>query len=60
MSHLALIPILRTLPGWPEVADPGLWDILSLILLIPVAVFAVITVAVLGPTWFGRGKTSAE
>ena len=56
MSYLALIPVLETLPGWPEVVEPGLLDILVLTVGIPVAIAAVVTLAFMGPHWFGRSQ----
>ncbi len=62
MSHPALVPPLetRTLPGWPEVYNPSLLDILLLTAGIPLAITAVLALAIMGPSWFrsARAKES--
>lgn len=60
MSHLALIPVLETLPGWPEVIEPSLFDTLALTVGLPVAIGAVITLAYMGPHWFRRSQERAQ
>lgn len=56
MSHLALIPSLQTLPGWPEAYVPGAMDILTVILFVPAAIAAVFAFITLGPAWFRRSQ----
>ncbi len=60
MSHLALIPSLETftVPGWPEVYDPTFWDSGVLLFGIPLAISAVVALAVMGPEWFRRTQPS--
>ncbi len=62
MSHLALIPALEThtMPGWPEVYDPSLANILVLVLGFPLAISAVVALIVMGPEWFRRSKVGSE
>ncbi|MFT3877560.1 MAG: hypothetical protein QM708_14235 [Propioniciclava sp.] len=61
MSHLALIPLLESLPGWPQEAEPAVLDILVVILGIPLGITAVITVLFMGPHWLRRSQgKSAE
>lgn len=64
MSHLALLTLLETrvLPGWPEVYQPSVLDILLLTVGIPFALLAVLALGILGPHWFrqSRGTTSGE
>ena len=43
--------MLETLPGWPEVHDPSLLEILTLILFIPGAIALAFLVAFLAPGW---------
>ena len=57
MSHLALIPLLESLPGWPQEYEPGLMDILPLVLGIPLLIAAVITLFMMGPAWVRRSRT---
>ncbi|MBK8462437.1 MAG: hypothetical protein IPL36_05230 [Nigerium sp.] len=57
MSHLALIPLLESLPGWPQEYEPGLMDILPLVLGIPLLIAAVITLFMMGPAWLRRSRT---
>ncbi len=56
MVHLALLPILETLPGWPEVTEPALIDTLALVLVWPAAIAAVFALAIMGPHWFRGGQ----
>ena len=61
MVHLALLPILETLPGWPESTDPALIDTLAVTLLWPAAIAAVFALAIMGPKWFRTAQApSAE
>lgn len=60
MSHLALIPVLEALPGWPEVYSPGLLDIGLLILGWPLAIAAVITLFFMGPHWFRKSQGTGK
>lgn len=46
--------LLETLPGWPEVHDPSLLEILTLILFIPGAIALAFLVAFLAPGWRSR------
>lgn len=61
MSHLTLLPLLEThtVPGWPEVYDPSVLHILVLTVALPVALCAVVTLAVMGPVWFQRSKAGS-
>ena len=56
MSHLVL-PALETLPGWPEVVEPSLFDILLLTAIIPIGAALVMTLLGMGPTWFKRASS---
>lgn len=56
MSHLALIPT-RALPGWPEVYSPSLLDSFIVILGIPLAITAVVTLFLMGPHWFRQSQS---
>ncbi|QIK71175.1 hypothetical protein G7070_01330 [Propioniciclava coleopterorum] len=60
MSHVALFPLLEThtVPGWPEVYDPTLWNIGALVLGIPLAISAVVALIVMGPEWFRRSQSA--
>ncbi|WP_232547544.1 LapA family protein [Propioniciclava soli] len=60
MTHLLGLPILQTLPGWPEAYTPTLMDMLWLVLIIPFGIGAVFTLFILGPTWFRRSHPSTE
>ncbi|MFP5416306.1 MAG: hypothetical protein ACLGHZ_05440 [Actinomycetes bacterium] len=60
MPQPALIPVFETLPGWPEVVEPGLFDTLALIVGWPVGIAAVITLAALGPAWFRRSQGASR
>lgn len=62
MSHLALIPSLETftVPGWPEVYDPTVWDSGVLLLGIPLAISAVVALIVMGPEWFRRSRATGS
>ncbi len=57
MSHLALIPLLESLPGWPQEYEPGLMDILPVVLGIPLLITGVATLFLMGPTWLRRSRT---
>ena len=56
MSLLAVIPLLESLPGWPDVVEPSLMDILVLVLGIPFAIGAVVTLFLMGPHWFRKAQ----
>ena len=55
MSHLALIPTYH-LPGWPEVYSPTLMDSFLIIVAIPVAMAAVVTLFFMGPHWLRKSQ----
>ncbi|MFT4217040.1 MAG: hypothetical protein QM619_07630 [Micropruina sp.] len=50
-----LIP-LKTLPGWPEVADPTVIESLTVLLGVPAAIAAVILILGMAPSWFGADR----
>ena len=56
MSHLALIPVLESLPGWPDVVEPSVLDIGLVTVGIPAAIAAVVTVLFLGPHWLKKSQ----
>lgn len=56
MSHLALITLLETLPGWPDVVEPSLMESLVILAGIPAAIAVVATVAIMGPQWFRQSQ----
>ena len=58
MSHLAVLTVLETrvLPGWPEVVDPSVLDILLLTVGIPLAITAVLALGILGPHWYRQSR----
>lgn len=56
MSHLALIPVLESLPGWPQEYDPSVLDILVVILGVPAGIAAVMALFIMGPTWLRRAR----
>ena len=51
MPHLTLFPLLEThtVPGWPEVYNPSLNDVLLFTVALPVAIALPIALAVMGP-----------
>ncbi|HOQ54207.1 MAG TPA: hypothetical protein PLF56_11420 [Micropruina sp.] len=51
---IGLIP-LDTLPGWEPAADPTALQTLTVLLGIPTAIFAVILLLTMAPSWFHRG-----
>lgn len=54
-----LLP-LETLPGWEEAANPTVIETFMLLLGIPGAIFAVILLLLMAPSWLGRsGEQSA-
>lgn len=55
VMQLVLLP-LQTLPGWPSVPDLSVVHLLSLTLFIPLAITAVITALVMGPSWRAKGE----
>ena len=55
MSHLALIPT-HHLPGWPEDYSPTLMDSFLIIVAIPVAMAAVVTLFFMGPHWLRKSQ----
>ena len=57
MSHLALIPLLESLPGWPQEYEPGLMDIFPVVLGIPLLITAVVALFFMGPHWLRRSRT---
>ena len=42
---------LETLPGWPAVTEPTTLELLVLMVFLPLAGAAVITLLTLGPSW---------
>ncbi|MFT4226545.1 hypothetical protein [Micropruina sp.] len=46
-----LIP-LKTLPGWPEAADPTAIQSLTVLLGVPAAIALVLLLLVMAPSWF--------
>ena len=56
MPHLTLFPLLEThtVPGWPEVYNPSLNDVLLFTVALPVAIALPIALAVMGPAWLRR------
>lgn len=56
-AHMQLVLIgLKTLPGWPSVPDLSMVHLLALTLFIPLAITAVITAIVLGPSWRAKAE----
>ncbi|MBK8445530.1 MAG: hypothetical protein IPL41_02090 [Micropruina sp.] len=49
-----LLP-LETLPGWEEAANPTVIETLTILIGIPAAIFAVILLLGMAPSWLGRG-----
>ncbi|HRL50203.1 MAG TPA: hypothetical protein PLK46_07465 [Propioniciclava sp.] len=63
MPHFTLFPLLEThtVPGWPEVYNPSLNDILLLTVALPVVIAVPVVLAVMGPAWLRRSQgTSSE
>lgn len=54
-----LLP-LETLPGWPEVTDPGLGSLLFVTLAVPGVISLIVVLLVMGPVWFRRLKTEGD
>ncbi|MFV0453162.1 MAG: hypothetical protein ACK5LS_13150 [Propioniciclava sp.] len=54
MAPALVIPLLETLTPWPDTTAPTVLDLLGIIVAIPVAISAVVAVAVMGPAWFRR------
>lgn len=50
---------LETLPGWPEAANPSALESLALFLGVPAAIFAVLVVLIMAPSWFGNARDAA-
>ena len=44
----------RTLPGWPDVYDPSVLEMLFLTVLVPFGIAAVFAVLILAPGWRQR------
>jgi hypothetical protein len=51
--------LLETLPGWEVAADPTVLEAVTLYLGIPAAIFAVILLLGLAPSWFGKDDEKA-
>ncbi|WP_028709540.1 hypothetical protein [Propionicicella superfundia] len=56
---LPMLP-LETLPGWPEVDDPGIGAILLLTVALPLAISIPILLLTIGPTWFRQARADAS
>lgn len=52
---LPMLP-LETLPGWPEVTDPGVGMVLLILVGLPLAISIPIFLLTIGPTWFRQGR----
>lgn len=50
---------LETLPGWEVAQNPTALEAVTLYLGIPVAIFAVILLLGLAPSWFGKDDDQA-
>ncbi len=59
VSMFGLIP-LKTLPGWPEAADPTAIQTLTVLLGIPAAIALVLLLLVMAPSWFHPGRRSDD
>lgn len=55
---LAMLP-LETLPGWPEVPDPGLAAVLVILVGIPLALAAPLFLLTVGPAWFRQTRATS-
>ena len=53
-----LIPF-ETLPGWQEAPNPTAIEVITLLLGVPAAIFAVILLLGMAPSWFGKGGKEA-
>ena len=53
-----LIP-LETLPGWPEAPNPSALEALAIFIGAPAAIFAVLVLLIIGPSWFGGARAAA-
>jgi hypothetical protein len=56
---LPMLP-LETLPGWPEVADPGVGMVLLILVGLPLAISIPIVLITIGPTWFRQGREQSS
>lgn len=53
-----LIP-LETLPGWPDAPNPSALESLALFIGVPAAIFAVLVLLIMAPSWFGNAREAA-
>ena len=52
-----LLPLeTQTLPGWQEAPTPTAIEVITLLLGVPAAIFAVILLLGMAPSWFSRGS----